>query len=133
MSRQMLSASSGSLSRRYRWAFSSAAGMASRDSGLSSYIGGLLRSDLFPEDAQEPLQRIVELVDHPLLQRDDGVVGDGDPLGADLGAVLGDVAVADPLGVLEVPQPVLDVERVHLQRGGVDQQPGADEPVVQVV
>ena len=39
----MLSASSGSLRRRYRWAFSSAAGMASRDSGLSSYIGCLLR------------------------------------------------------------------------------------------
>ncbi len=45
-----------------------------------------------PED---PRDRIVELVDDPFLERNDRVVGDVDVFGADLGAALGDVAVAD--------------------------------------
>src|SRR6185295_12870384 len=85
------------------------------------------------EGAEEPLYRIIELVDHPFLQGDDGVVGDGDPFGADLGAALGDVAVADALGLPQLGEAVLDVQRMHLQSGGVDEQPGSDELLVQVV
>ena len=44
-----------------------------------------------PDQSPKPGQRIVELVHHALLERDDGVVGDGDPIGTDLGAALGDV------------------------------------------
>ena len=39
-----------------------------------------------------PAQRVEELVDHALLQRNDRVVGDPDALRADLSAALGDVA-----------------------------------------
>src|SRR5436305_8334918 len=136
MSRQMLSASRASFNRRYRCAFSSAAGMASLARGLSSYIAGLLRCGYFrllPKDAQQPLQRIVEFVDHPLLERDDGIIGDGDRLRTDLGAALSDVAVADAVRLAQVGEAVLGVEGVHLQGRGVDQQPGADELVVQMV
>src|SRR5436190_582548 len=39
--------------------------------------------------------RVVKLVHHALLERDDGIVRDRDVLGADLRAALGDVAVAN--------------------------------------
>src|SRR6266545_7313196 len=55
------------------------------------FMGGLaLAGDL----AQEPDHRIVALGHHPLLERDDGIVGDVDVLGTDLGAALGDIAEA---------------------------------------
>src|SRR3984893_16239713 len=130
MSRQMLSASTGSVSRRERWAFARAGGTASRERGLSSKP---LTGASLPERREEPLERIEELVDHPLLERDDRVVGDRDALRADLGAALGDVAIADTLLAAQVGHAVLDVERMHLERGARDQQARADEAVVQVV
>src|SRR5262249_52608928 len=81
----------------------------------------------------EALQRIVELVRDALLHRDDPVVGDPDALGADLGATLRDVAVADAVRLLQVFHPILDVERVHLEVRGVDQEARADELVVEPV
>src|SRR2546425_235372 len=47
------------------------------------------------ELTQQPHDGIEELVGHPLLERDDRVVGDVDVLRADLGAALGDVAQPD--------------------------------------
>src|SRR5439155_21600588 len=47
--------------------------------------------------AAEPDQRVVPAVDDALLHRDDRVVGDLDVFRADLGAALGDVAVAEAL------------------------------------
>src|SRR3989442_15879567 len=60
-------------------------------------------------------ERVVEVVDDALLQGDDRVVGDVDRLGADLGAALGDVAVADAGLVLQVATAGGGVERVHLE------------------
>ena len=54
------------------------------------------------EHPEEPGDRIIELINHPFLERDDRVVGDLDVFRADHGAALGDVAVADALGLLEV-------------------------------
>src|SRR6185312_11275267 len=85
------------------------------------------------EDAEQLLQRIVEAVDHALLQRDDAVVGDVNALGADLGAALGDVAVPDAKVFLERLEPVAGVERVHLHLRDVDEEARADELVVHVV
>src|SRR5919106_1558325 len=87
MSRQMLSASHGSFSRRYRSAFRSAAGIPSREGVLRVYSGSLLawcaaRPPATPPADERP-QRIVHLVHHPLLQGDDRVVRDCDLLGAD--------------------------------------------------
>ena len=85
------------------------------------------------EDAKEPSQRIVEFVHDPFLEGDDGIVGNGDVLGAHLGAALGDIAVPDAVAVTQVGQSILGVERVHLQRGGIDQQARADELIVLVM
>src|SRR6187549_1867440 len=68
-----------------------------------------------PEESEELRQRVVEAVDDALLEGDDRVVRDRDVLGADLGAALGDVAVADAHPVLDEREAVLDVERVHLE------------------
>jgi len=48
------------------------------------------------ELAPDPHDRIVVFGDHALLERDDRVVGDLDRFRADVGAALGDVAVAQP-------------------------------------
>src|SRR6266536_1691933 len=68
----------------------------------------------------EPHDR-VDLVGHPLLQRDDRVVGDVDVLGTHLGAALGDVAEADAALLPDELAPVVGVERVHLQLGVADE------------
>src|SRR5262245_6576650 len=70
------------------------------------------------EDAEQLLDRVVEAVDHAFLERDDGVVGDGDALGADLGAALRDVAVADALILFQILETIFGVEWVHLERRG---------------
>ena len=67
---------------------------------VSALLGldrGLARRALRPTTdlAAEPRHRVVVGVDHPLLERDDGVVGDLDVLWADLSAALGDVALAE--------------------------------------
>ena len=61
-----------------------------------------------PQTAQlnirnKPAERIVELIHHALLQRNDRVVGDLDFFRTHLGAALGDVAVADAEIVLQTP------------------------------
>src|SRR5215831_10999281 len=75
----------------------------------------------------EPDQRIVLAAHHALLHRDQRVVGDLDVLRADLGAALGDVAVAEAEVVLGDLPAVRGVGRVHLQFGDPHQEPGAGE------
>ena len=82
---------------------------------------------------EEPPKWVIELIYHAFLERDDGVVGDGNVLGADHGAALGDVAVAEASMLLEILEPVLGVERVHLERCGVDEEPRTDEVIVVAV
>src|SRR5438128_9677241 len=67
------------------------------------------------EPAPDAADGVVEIVNHALLQRDDGVVRDVDRLGADLRTALGDVAVADAGLVLQVAAARGDIERVHLE------------------
>src|ERR1039458_8158562 len=78
----------------------------------------LPRRRLRPTPAQlaaQPFDRVPMGVGHPLLERNDRVVGDVDVLGADLGAALGDVAVAEPTLVAEQIAAIEDVLGVHLQ------------------
>src|SRR6266566_7410244 len=81
------------------------------------------------EPAPDAANRVVEVVHHALLQRDDGVVGDVDRLGADLRTALGDVAVADAGLVLQVAAARGDIERVHLEARDTHQEARAGEGV----
>src|SRR5271168_2759679 len=85
------------------------------------------------EHSEKLGERIEEAIDHPLFQRDDGVVGDSDALRAHLGAALGDVAVADALLFAKVRDAVFSVQRIHFERGDIDQEARTDEFVVLVV
>src|SRR5580765_6667988 len=76
---------------------------------------------------------IVELIDDALLEGNDRVVGDRDVFRTDLRAAFRDIAVADALGVLEIGGAALDIERMHLERRGVDEEPGTDERLVELV
>src|SRR5215468_11497721 len=127
----MLSASAGSFRSRYRSAFSMARGIDSAVIGFKSNMA----SPLSPraEEPEELPERIVELVRHPFFERDDGVVGDRDGLGTDLRTALRDVAVADAVGVLEIARAALDVQRMHLESGHVNEKTGADELLVEMV
>ena len=53
------------------------------------------------QDPEKALQRIEVLVHDPLFERDDGVLGDGDALRANLAAARCDVAVADALRLFQ--------------------------------
>src|SRR5262250_1407516 len=85
------------------------------------------------QHSPERPQRIVEVVDDPLLQRDDRVVRDADVLRADFRAALRDVAEPDPERVLQEPRPVHAVERVHLERGHADEEARAAEALLLAV
>src|SRR5215831_328983 len=75
----------------------------------------------------EPDDRVVLLRHQPFLEGDDGVVGDVDVLGADLGAALGDVAEAEPgLGLGQL-QTIVGVERMHLELGNAHEEAGSCE------
>src|SRR6266566_8192628 len=109
--------------------------------GASSVFGGssfailALRSSFFPafEKPRQLAQRIVELIDDALFQRNDSVIGDRDALRANFSATLGDVAVTDAVGALQFLQPVFGVQRVHLQGGRMNQKARTDESLVQLV
>src|SRR3990170_3610152 len=77
--------------------------------------------------AQHPAHRVVEPVRHPLLEGDDGVVGDVDVLRADLRAALGDVAEADPRQLADELCPVGGVQGGHLQLRQPHEPAGAAE------
>ena len=92
-----------------------------------------LRAWLLPEHPQQPRHRIVVPADDSFLQRDDRVIGDVDMLRADVRAVLRDVAVPDTVMVFQRRNPIRGIERMHLERGAVDEEPRSDEFLVLVV
>src|SRR6516162_6379286 len=94
--------------------------------GLAGHLRGVLAGPAADFVAQ-PDQRVVLAADHPLLHRDQRIVGDLDVLRAHLGAALGDVAVAKAEIVLGDLAPVGGVGRVHLEFGDAHQEPGARE------
>src|SRR6266704_4260282 len=66
--------------------------------------------------AEEHGQRIVKLVHHALLERNDGVVSDANLLRANFGATLRDVAKADPKLILEQAGAVASARRPQPRR-----------------
>src|SRR5262245_23598112 len=122
-SRQMLSASPGSFSRRYRSALASARGTASGERVLRSNMATSTQHSKYLRD------RVVQLIDDALFEGNDGVVGDGDAFWTDLRAAFRNVAEADAVCGLQIVCAPFDVERIHLERGGVDHVARSDELV----
>src|SRR4051794_23947244 len=110
-----------------------ARGRASLESVLScsgmSTISGLASGR---KDAEQLLQRIIVAIHDTFFKGNNGVIRDGDVLGADLGAALGDVAVTDAagggavlprlgFGLFQLRQAVFGIEGVHFEGGGVNE------------
>src|SRR6202521_5440838 len=70
---------------------------------------------------------------HPLLERDDRVVGDVNVLRANLLAALGDVAVTDSGVSLEQRPSVEDVLRMHLEARDSNPQAGTEVSALHLV
>src|ERR1700674_3666726 len=130
----MLSASTGPWSRRYRSAFASARDTASGERVLSSNsMAASIRRVRLMQHPQKFGDRVVESVNHTLFERDDRVVCNGDALGTDLRAAFCDVAVPDAVLGLELARAVLPVERMHFERRCVEEIPGPDELIEQLM
>src|SRR5690349_3735240 len=89
--------------------------IAAGDIGLS--LSSIFISFQLP---QKPANRIVVVVNHTLLQGNDGIVGDVNTLGTDLGAALRDVAVADAQLVLQQRRARDVIEWVHFETGNAN-------------
>jgi len=70
------------------------------------------------------------IVHDSFLQGNDSVVGDVNVFRADFRATLRDVAVTDAVRGAQFFEAILGIERMHLERGGVNQKARADEFVV---
>src|SRR5262245_40826088 len=117
----MLSASLGSLSSRYRSALASALGTASCESDFRS---NMISSAQYSKHLRN---RVVQVVDDTLLERDDGIVGNGDAFRTYLRAALRDVAITDAVRIFQIARAPLHVERIHLERRRVHEMPRTDE------
>jgi hypothetical protein len=78
-------------------------------------------------------QRIVKLVHHALLERDDSVVGDANLLGTDLGAAFCDVAKSESKLILQQAGAVEAVERMHFEAGDSNEEARTGELFLLVV
>src|SRR5215208_3863331 len=102
------------------WARTAMRRASAREAGAGSVLAA---PDLVPE----PGDRVVADVGDPFLEGDDGVVGDVDVLGADLGAALGDVAQAKAHLLAEQLAAVAGLQGVHLELGVADEHARAGE------
>src|SRR5258708_29627540 len=91
------------------------------------------RGFLSAEDLHEVADWIVELVDAPLLERNDRIVRDRNMLRTDLGAAFRDVAVADSVRLLQLRYAIRRIQRMHLQGCRIDQIPRSYKLLVLVM
>src|SRR5262249_9560147 len=104
--------------------------MPSLDNGFSSSMTVLLQTGwrVGPpgfsrlKDAKQPGKRIVKLVHNPFLQRNNGVLRYGDILGANFAAAGGDIAETDAMRFFQFADTILNVERMHFERGDMDEE-----------
>src|SRR2546422_8215766 len=95
------------------------------DTSMDDWIAmGTSLPGQFPPERR---QRIIVGVHDALLQRDDGIVGDGDRLRAHLGTALRDVAIGDAALGLQEGAATRLVERVRFVSGSAHQVSGSDE------
>src|SRR6516162_114903 len=67
--------------------------------------------------ADQHEERVIEFIHNPLLERDNGIVGDVNLFRADLRAAFRDVALADAQFLAQQPAARCAVHGVHLQTG----------------
>src|SRR5580700_4632977 len=96
------------------------------------YMKKLLRFSA-AEYSKQFRQRVEETVYDALLQGNDGIIGDGNRLGTHLRAAFRDIAQPDSELRFQRLQPVGHIQRVHFERGGINQETRADKLIVHVM
>jgi len=101
---------------------------------LTELTRHILKVPLFsPYLHEQHCQRIVKLVHHTLLERDDSVVCNVNVLGTNLRAALRDIAIAQAKLILEQARAVEAIERMHLETGDSNEETRAGELFLLVV
>ena len=85
------------------------------------------------KDTEQFFDRIVELVNNPFFERNNGVVRNCDMFWADLCATFGNVTIPDTIRILQFFESVLGVNWVHFQGSGVNEESRSDEFVMKIV
>ena len=80
-----------------------------------------------------PSQWVIKFVHNPFLQRNNAIVRDFDLFRTNLGTAFRNIAVADPVGFAQFLDPIFGVERMHLQRGRVNQKARPDKAIAHLV
>src|SRR5215831_10501882 len=85
------------------------------------------------ENAKQLRQRIEETIDDALLERNDGIVGDGDAFGTNLGTTRCDIAQADAEVRSQILQSVAHVQGVHFEGRHMNQKSWTNELFLHVM
>src|SRR5438874_1947086 len=80
-----------------------------------------------------PSQRVVIIIHYTFLQRNNAIVRDLDFFRTNLRAALRNVAVADPVGFAQFFDSIFGIERMHLQRGCVNQKARPDKAIMHLM
>src|ERR1700722_629831 len=85
------------------------------------------------EHPEQFRHRSEELIDNPLLQRNDPVIRDVDALRTNLRAALGNVAQPDAVLVFQIAHPIFCIERIHLLIRRINQESWTNEVLMNVM
>lgn len=86
-----------------------------------------------PENPEQFRQGVVEFVHQPFFEGNNGIVGNLNTSWADLRAAFRNVAVADPLLITNIPNAILIVKRMHLERRIVNEVPRTGVAVIKMM
>lgn len=85
------------------------------------------------ERAEEAGEGVEKAVYDAFLQWNDSVIGYGDVFRAHFCATFGDVTVPNTVFFAQIRHPIVDIDGVHLELRGVDQEARTDEFIEQLV
>lgn len=73
----------------------------------------------FFKQTDELSQRVVKPVSHTFFKGNDGIIGNGYMLRANIRTALGNIAKTNAVATFQILNAVFHVERMHLKRGGI--------------
>src|ERR1051326_257471 len=82
---------------------------------------------------EEFFDRIIKLIDDPLLQRDDRIIRDRNTLRTHFRATFRDIAIPNSLRFRELFKAILRIKRMHLQRSDINEKSRSDKLLVLIV
>ena len=85
------------------------------------------------KNSKELFEGIVRFIHHTFFKRDNGIICDLDIFWTNVRAALCDVAKAYAICLSQLFEPILSVERMHLQRSDMNKHPWTTEHIMEVM